>query len=48
MIRNLPFTTISKKFNVCDNTIRKWCKYYNLPNKKKDIKMYNDEKWLSV
>lgn len=48
MIRELPFTTIGKKFNVCDNTIRKWCKYYNLPNKKKDIKIYNDQEWLNV
>lgn len=48
MIRNLPFTTIGKQFNVCDNTIRKWCKYYKLPNKKKEIKTYTDEEWEKI
>jgi hypothetical protein len=26
-------------YNVSDNAIRKWCKDYNLPYRKKDIKM---------
>lgn len=33
LIHNYPFTTIGKMFNVTDNTIRKWCKKYNLPYK---------------
>ena len=48
MIRKLPFTAIGKKFNVCDNTIRKWCTYYKLPNKKKDIKTYTDQEWEKI
>lgn len=34
-----------KKHGVSDNAIRKWCKKYNLPYKKKDIKSYSDEEW---
>lgn len=45
LIRTLPFTTIGKQFNVTDNAIKKWCISYNLPSKKKDIKMYSDEQW---
>lgn len=30
-IREKPFTSIGKEFRVSDNTIRKWCKKYNLP-----------------
>lgn len=37
-IKNTPFTTIGKEYNVTDNAIRKWCKSYNLPNRVKDIK----------
>ena len=32
-----PFTTLGKKYGVSDNAVRKWCKYYNLPYKKKDM-----------
>ena len=48
LIRNLPFTTIAKKYNVTDNAIRKWCKVYNLPNKTREIKKYSDEEWGQV
>lgn len=41
LIKNLPFTKISKKYEVSDKTITKWCKYYGLPYRKKDIKLYN-------
>lgn len=47
-IRKFPFTTIAKEFNVSDNAIRKWCKNYNLPTKKKDIKAYSDEEWALI
>ena len=33
-----PFTKIAKAYGVSDNAVRKWCKSYNLPYKKKDIK----------
>lgn len=45
LIRTIPFTTIGKQFGVTDNAIRKWCKHYNLPKTKKDIKSYSDEEW---
>lgn len=48
MIRNMPFTTIGKKFGVSDNSIRKWCNAYNLPVRKKDIKAYSDEEWEQI
>lgn len=45
LIRNQSFVDIGKQYNVTDNTIRRWCKYYNLPYRKKDIKLYTDEEW---
>lgn len=38
MIKEKSFTEISKKYGVSDNAVRKWCKNYNLPFKKSDIK----------
>ena len=35
---NGNFLLIGKIYNVSDNTIRKWCKYYNLPFHSKDYK----------
>ena len=32
------FVEIGKLFNVSDNAVRKWCKYYGLPFRKKDMK----------
>lgn len=37
LIRETSFVEIGKMFNVTDNAIRKWCKLYNLPFRKKDI-----------
>lgn len=48
MIRTTPFTQIGKKYGVTDNTIRKWCKFYNLPQRKMDISTYSDEEWESL
>ena len=45
LIRTTPFTTIGDRFNVADNTVRKWCDRYNLPRRVKDIKSYSDEEW---
>lgn len=47
-IRNNSFTSIAKKYEVSDNTIRKWCKKYNLPYKSSDIKKYSDEEWKNI
>ena len=31
----MSFLTIGKQYDVTDNTIKKWCKQYNLPYRKK-------------
>lgn len=44
LIQKFPMTTLSKKFGVSDNAIRKWCKCYgiNLPNRQGYwTKLYN-------
>lgn len=48
LIRTTPFTTIGKRFGVTDNAVRKWCVYYNLPKKVKDIKKFTDEEWNNI
>lgn len=45
LIRNYSFTSISKIYGVSDNSIRNWCKYYNLPYKKIDIMNISDDMW---
>lgn len=37
LIQSHSFLYLSKQYGVSDNAIRKWCKYYNLPYRKKDI-----------
>lgn len=48
LIRTQSFSTIGKKYNVSDNAIRKWCKNYNLPTKKSEIKNYSDKEWEEI
>lgn len=36
-IGKLPFTQIGRIFGVTDNAVRKWCKKYGLPHRKKDL-----------
>ena len=48
LIRTLPFTTIAAQFQVSDNSIRKWCKKFNLPFKAREIKKYTDEEWKLI
>ena len=38
LIMTHSFVSIGKMYGVSDNAVRKWCKKYNLPYKKKDIK----------
>ena len=40
-IVNTNFCAVGRKYGVTDNAIRKWCKAYNLPTKKDELK-----KWL--
>lgn len=48
LVRMKSFAELGRFFGVSDNTIRKWCVYYNIPNKKKDIISYPDEEWELV
>ncbi len=48
LIRNNSFLEIGRMFSVSDNAIRNWCKNYNLPHKKTEIKNYTDEEWLDI
>ena len=48
LIRTMPFTQISVRYNVSDNTIRKWCDAENLPRTKKEINSYSDAQWELV
>ena len=48
MIRNIPFETIGKKYNISGNAIKKWCDKYNLPRTKKEIKQYSDRDWEKI
>ena len=47
-IRNNSFTNIGKEFGVTDNTVRKWCKKYNLPFQSRKIKKYSDSQWEKI
>ncbi len=38
LISNYSFVQIGKQYGVSDNTVRKWCKKYNLPYRYNDIK----------
>lgn len=42
LILNKSFLQIGKDFGVSDNAIRKWCKSYDLPYRKKDIEEYKN------
>ena len=48
LIRTLPFVQIGNKYNVSDNSIRKWCDSYNLPRTKKEINNYSDIEWENI
>lgn len=48
LIRFKSFIDIGKDFNVTDNSVRKWCKSYNLPTRKSDIKSINDNDWKNI
>lgn len=48
MIKDFPFTKIGEEYGVTDNAIRKWCKAYNLPYRRRDIENYTEEEWEKV
>jgi hypothetical protein len=45
LIRKYSFVYLGEYFGITDNTVRKWCKKYDLPYRKKDINSYSDEEW---
>lgn len=44
-IRTSNFKELGMKYGVSDNTVRKWCRKYNLPDKSKIIRKYTDAEW---
>ena len=40
LIKTKTFLAIGEKYGVCDNSIRKWCKDYNIPSTKKELNDY--------
>lgn len=38
LIKTKSFSEIGRDFGVSDNAVRKWCKSYDLPHRKKDLK----------
>lgn len=48
LIREKSFIEIGKIYNVSDNAIRKWCDYYQLPRRKKDINIYTNDEWQTI
>ena len=48
LIRTKSFVDIGRMFGVSDNAIRKWCKGFELPYKKAEIKKYTNEEWEKV
>ena len=47
-VYDTPFTQLGNKYHVSDKTIQKWCQYYKLPFRRKDIKTYTKEEWLAL
>lgn len=48
LLRNNTFVQLGRMFSVSDNTIRHWCKKYNLPFKATEIKKISDEEWQKI
>lgn len=45
LIRHKTFEEIGRQFNVMSNSVKKWCRRYELPDKKKYIDQFDDEEW---
>lgn len=48
LIRIKTFVELGRIYNVSDNAIKKWCKNYNLPSRRTDIKKISDDKWSLI
>lgn len=40
MIKKMSFVEIGKMYGITDNSIRKWCKKYNIPSTKKELRKF--------
>ena len=48
-IRNQTLTSIAKEYGKAGpNSIKKWCKHYDLPSNRIEIDSYSDEEWASI
>lgn len=47
-IRKNSFMQIGKLYNVSNTTIKKWCKKYELPYRKKDILNISNKEWGNI
>lgn len=47
-IRTSNFLQIGKEYNVSDNAVRKWCKFYDLPYKASAIRALSDDEWENI
>lgn len=47
-IRTKTFIQLGKKYKVSDKAIVKWCKQYQLPFRKKDIKLLTEQQWQLI
>lgn len=47
-IKKYSFVYLGNKYKVSDNAIRRWCKAYNLPSKRKEINRYSKEEWANI
>lgn len=47
-IRTTSFSQLGKQYGVSSKTISNWCKTYNLPSKKTEIKKYTDKEWEKI
>lgn len=45
LMSKVSFVQMGRDFKVSDNAVRKWCKYYGLPFRVKDIKNMTMEDW---
>ena len=48
LIRENSFVFIGKMYGVSDNAVKKWCKLYDLPAKKSEIKQFSNEEWNKI
>jgi uncharacterized protein YjcR len=48
LIHKYTFLKIGEMYGVSDNAVKKWCKLYNLPAKKSEIKQFSNEEWNKI